>query len=255
VASVDYRQGDYRAVADRLRPAAEQLVGWCSPGAGDLVVDVAAGSGNVARLCADRGADVVAVDLVVEQLLLGREPGDGVGWVAGDAHALPVRDGVAAAALSTFGVIYAGRPDDAVRELARVCAPGGRIGLTAWPAGGYQEAAATALRDALGQDAGGHDHIAVWGTADRVAARLAAVADDVDVRTGELVATFPSVDAWWSSRSATTPSIVSARQHLDDAAFDALGRRHREIARECGDQDGDGFVLRDAYLVALARVR
>lgn len=79
---VDYRKGDYRAVADRLRPAAELVVEWCAPQPGHLVVDVAAGSGNVARLCAARAARVVAVDRVREQLLLGRQDADPISWVA-----------------------------------------------------------------------------------------------------------------------------------------------------------------------------
>lgn len=45
--AVDYRQGDYRVVAERLRPASAQLVEWCAPAAGGLVVDVGAGSGWV----------------------------------------------------------------------------------------------------------------------------------------------------------------------------------------------------------------
>jgi SAM-dependent methyltransferase len=251
VTGVDYREGDYREVADRLRPAAEQLVTWCAPVPYSLVVDVAAGTGNVSKLCTAYGAEAVAVDVVVEQLALGREVGDSISWVAGDATALPLRDGVAAAALSTFGVIYAARPDDAVRELARVVVPNGRIGLTAWPEGGYQQAASDLLRSG----ADGPDHIAVWGTAARITEHLGAVADEIEVRTGELTATFASVDAWWESRSTTTPSIVSARRGLDDDAFDELGRRYRELAREFGTTTDDRFVLSDSYLVALARVR
>ncbi|MFP5220383.1 MAG: class I SAM-dependent methyltransferase [Actinomycetes bacterium] len=253
--TVDFRQGDYRTVADRLRPAAEQLVAWCAPGPGELVVDIAAGNGNVARQCAERGADVVAVDLVLELLRLGREDGPGVDWIAGDAHALPLRDGVAELALSTFGVIYADRPGDAVRELGRVCRSGGRIGLATWPKGGYQEGAAVALREVAGVDNGGHDHIAVWGDAEQIEARLAAVADDVEVREGALDATFPSLTEWWRSRSTTTPSIVSAMSRLDEDGRAALAQRYLDVAAECGSQTDDGFTLHDTYLVALARVR
>lgn len=251
----DYRQGDYRVVADRLRPAAEQLVGWCAPGAGDLVVDVAAGSGNVSLLCAARGARAVAVDRVVEQLRLGRTGSPaGVRWVVGDAHGLPLRDGIAAAALSTFGVIYADRPEVAVSELGRVCRSGGTIGLTAWAAGGSQEQSAEVFTQML-PTPDTHDHIALWGAAEPIAERLASVADSVEVRTGELTASFASVDAWWSAQVTTAPRIVTARQQLSPAAFEELGRQLREVARSFGRQDADGFVLRDSYLLARGRAR
>ena len=251
---VDFSQGDYRVVAARLLPAAEQLVAWCAPSAGQLVVDVAAGSGNVAHLCTRRGANVVAVDLSVDLLRLGREDGEGVRWVAGDAHALPLADDVADAALSTFGLIYADRPDDAVRELARVVRPGGRIGIATWPQGGYQGVVADTLRQVAG-DGPHHDHVAVWGTAEQIRTRLSAVADDVEVREGRIEARFPSLDAWWQSRATTTPTIVHARGRLDDEGFADLTRRHLEAARASGVETEDGFVLRETYLVALGRVR
>src|SRR6185295_2075564 len=34
---------------------------------------------------------------------------------------------------STCGVMFASRPEEVAKELARLCRPGGRIGLTTWP--------------------------------------------------------------------------------------------------------------------------
>ena len=251
----DYRQGDYRIVAERLRPAAALLVTLAAPRAGDLVVDVAAGSGNVARLCTARGARALAVDRVPEQLALGRTdgPDDAISWVAGDARAMPVASGVADAALSTFGLIYAEQPDVAVAETARICRSGGTIGLTAWPADGHQQAFTTLLLEATG-DRPPHDHLAVWGTAERIADRFAPVADGVRVVSGELLVRASSVDDWWHAREATPP-IASARARLDDDAYDELARGMRSLAREVGEQDQDGFLLRDGYLAAVATVR
>jgi hypothetical protein len=75
---------------------------------------------------------VVAVDLEVAQLRLGRERDHGVGWVVGDAVALPLRDGSADQVLSTFGLIFAPDPARAVEQAARVCRPGGVLGLATW---------------------------------------------------------------------------------------------------------------------------
>lgn len=249
---VDYRQGDYRVVADRLRPASAELVAWAAPRPGGLVVDVGAGTGNLARLCAARGARAVAVDQVREQLLLGAaEGGDGIAWVVGDAHALPLRDRVADATLSVFGAIYAERPQQAVAELGRVTRPGGSVGLTAWPDEGYQQAFSLLLQEVFGEVT--RDHLAVWGASDRLAGLLSAAADDVEVRTAELVDRFPSVDAWWRTREFSPP-LAAARQRLDAADYAELGRRFRAVVEERGEH-GDGVVVRERYLLALGRAR
>jgi SAM-dependent methyltransferase len=54
----------------------------------------------------------------------------------GDAENLPFRDGAFDAIVSTFGVMFASRPDAAAAELARVCRKRGRIALTTWVADG-----------------------------------------------------------------------------------------------------------------------
>ena len=251
---VDYRRGNYRAVADRLRPAAELLVDWCAPLPGHLVVDVAAGSGNVAQLCAARTARVVAVDRVREQLLLGRQDDDAIHWVVGDALALPLADDVADAALSTFGLIFADPPEQAVLELTRVCRSGSVVGITAWPDAGFQHAAWQAFQEVGGVASGGHDHLSAWGTPERLARRLGRVVDDVEVCTGTLHGTFPSLGDWWRGR-ATTPPVMTARERLDDAGFAELARRLQEAARQFGTENEHGFVLDDAYLAARGRVR
>jgi SAM-dependent methyltransferase len=50
----------------------------------------------------------------------------------GDAERLPFDDGAFDAVISTFGVMFASRPEAAAAELARVCRPGGRIALATW---------------------------------------------------------------------------------------------------------------------------
>ncbi len=65
---VDYRQGDYRVGARRLLPAAHHLVELAGVTAGQLVLDVAAGTGTSAVPAAERGAEVVATDRTPELL-------------------------------------------------------------------------------------------------------------------------------------------------------------------------------------------
>jgi SAM-dependent methyltransferase len=54
-----------------------------------------------------------------------------------DAEALPFEDASFDAVLSTFGVMFAPDQPKAAAELARVCRPGGRIGLANWTPEGF----------------------------------------------------------------------------------------------------------------------
>jgi SAM-dependent methyltransferase len=61
----------------------------------------------------------------------GRE-GLKIEYQIGDAEKLPFADQAFDGVISTFGVMFASRPEAAARELARVCRRGGRIALTTW---------------------------------------------------------------------------------------------------------------------------
>ena len=105
-----------------------------APRPGERFLDVATGTGEIALRAARAGAEVTAVDIAPAMLALAREkPGaERVRFDEGDAEALPYRDAEFDVVASNFGVIFAPDRDAAAHELARVCRPGGRIGLTAW---------------------------------------------------------------------------------------------------------------------------
>jgi SAM-dependent methyltransferase len=54
-----------------------------------------------------------------------------------DAESLPFPDASFDAVISTFGVMFTPNQDKAAAELARVCKPGGRIGLANWTPEGF----------------------------------------------------------------------------------------------------------------------
>lgn len=252
---VDYTKGDYRTVAERLLPAARGLVERCAPGEGQLVVDVAAGSGNVAGLCRERGARVVAVDLEPAQLRLGRTDGDGIGWVVGDAQALPLADGVADQVLSTFGMVFAPDPALAVEQAARICRPGGLLGLATWSGNHLQRAQVDVMDAVLPELRSASDPLHAWGSEAAVAERLGPVSDDVTVERGALTRTYASLDAWWADRSRTAPRVVTARQHLDDDGFAELGARLRAAVEPFARPVDRGLAFDDEYLLVVARLR
>jgi ubiquinone/menaquinone biosynthesis C-methylase UbiE len=127
--------GDYHAFARHsLWQFGPELVEACGIGPGQRVLDVAAGSGNVAIRAAEAGAHVVASDLTPENFEAGRREAAAHGvrleWVEADAEALPFDDGEFDVVTSAFGAVFAPDQQVVADELVRVCRPGGTIGLT-----------------------------------------------------------------------------------------------------------------------------
>jgi SAM-dependent methyltransferase len=134
--------GDYHAVATEIIPdLGPVLVEATHLGPGDHVLDVAAGSGNVAIPAAATGAHVIASDLTPELLDEGRADAEAAGvsleWQVADAEHLPFEDNMFDAVTSCVGVMFAPHHQAAADELVRVCRPGGRIGLIAWTPSGF----------------------------------------------------------------------------------------------------------------------
>jgi SAM-dependent methyltransferase len=128
--------GDYHQFARQLLWGfGEQLVAACGIRPGQRVLDVAAGTGNVAIRAAQAGADVVASDLTPEHFDAGRLEAAAHGvqleWVEADAEALPFADGEFDVVTSAFGAVFAPRQELAADEMLRVCRPGGTLALTA----------------------------------------------------------------------------------------------------------------------------
>ncbi|MGH3022101.1 MAG: class I SAM-dependent methyltransferase [Gaiellaceae bacterium] len=129
--------GDYHRFAkETVWELGPVLVTACGVSAGQRVLDVAAGTGNVAIRAAEAGADVVASDLTPENFEAGRREARARGveleWVEADAEALPFRDGEFDVVTSSFGAMFAPNHQAAADELVRACRPGGTIGLLAF---------------------------------------------------------------------------------------------------------------------------
>src|SRR4051794_34502878 len=129
--------GDYHAVATEIIPdLGPVLVEAAGLGPGDHVLDVAAGSGNVAIPAAEAGAHVIASDLTPELLEQGKVDAQAAGvrleWEVGDAENLPYESDSFDAVTSCVGVMFAPHHQAAADELVRVCRPGGRVGLISW---------------------------------------------------------------------------------------------------------------------------
>lgn len=128
--------GKYDEVSRGIADAIEHCVFRLNPLRGERVLDLSTGTGWTSRAVARRGATVIGVDIAGELLNVAREKAAAEGlpieYRLGDAECLPFEDGEFDAIVSTFGVMFASRPEAAASELARVCRRGGRIALTAW---------------------------------------------------------------------------------------------------------------------------
>jgi ubiquinone/menaquinone biosynthesis C-methylase UbiE len=126
--------GDYHSFASKtVWEVGPLLVEACEIAEGQRVLDVAAGSGNVAIRAAEAGARVVASDLTPENFESGRREasirGVSLDWVEGDAEALPFADGEFDVVTTSFGAMFAPDHQAAASEMLRVCRPGGTIGM------------------------------------------------------------------------------------------------------------------------------
>jgi SAM-dependent methyltransferase len=251
-------KGDYGAVARRMQPAADALVRAAGVAPRDRVLDVAAGTGNVAVAAARRGAHVLAIDLSPELVARGADRchtfGLHVEWREGDAHALPVVSESLDIALSAFGVMYASDPHGAVDELFRAVHRDGVVGLASWTRGSFQDAAHRALArhvPAPEPPRRGVD----WLDPDAVRALLAPHACTVEVVGGEMSWCFDSVGAWLEQAARAAPPLVAVREAVAPDTF-AAAMRDIEAAVEPFVTRVEGAVLlRQDFSVVVARKR
>src|SRR5262249_60648588 len=125
-------------VAAPLAPVLAPLVGGLGPARGARWLDLATGTGALALLAARHGAEVTGLDLAPKLIETARrlaaDSGVNVRFDVGDAEAIPCRDASFTVVSSSMGIIFAPDHEAVAREVARVCAPGGRIGFSAWRA-------------------------------------------------------------------------------------------------------------------------
>lgn len=136
-----WSSGDYAVVGTTLQIVGEDLCEAMDLRAGQMVLDVAAGNGNVSLAAARRWCDVTSTDYVPALLERGRQRAAAdrltIKFQEADAEALPFADNTFDAVVSTFGVMFTPDQEKAASELMRVCRPGGKIGLANWTPEGY----------------------------------------------------------------------------------------------------------------------
>ncbi|TVP56426.1 MAG: methyltransferase domain-containing protein [Gemmatimonadales bacterium] len=129
-----------RAWSQPLEPAQNALLEMAALQPGDEVLEVACGSGLVTVRAAEAvgpSGRVVATDLSEGMLERAREAlapalADRVTFERRDAEALGLHDEDFDVAIASLGLMYVPNPDAALREMARVLRPGGRVVASVW---------------------------------------------------------------------------------------------------------------------------
>ena len=215
------------------------------PRPGERWLDVGTGGGGLALQLAKSGADVVGVDIAEDGLDHAREAAAAEGVSAtfeyGDAQELPFPaaafDGVA----SAFGVIFAADPERTAAELARVCRPEGKLGLTLMPMDS-RTGEVFSLLERYGRRA---SHPGKWS---EDAEALLEGAFELEVERRESPAPHQHTPLSWEESVQSFAPLRDVVERLDDdavvalrAELDTIDERYREAA--------------PSYFIALGRRR
>ncbi|HEX7126607.1 MAG TPA: class I SAM-dependent methyltransferase [Thermodesulfobacteriota bacterium] len=240
-----WSSGDYAVVGTTLQIVGEELCEALDLRAGQRVLDVAAGNGNVALAAARRFCDVVATDYVPALLDRARERAVAerlaIECREADAEALPFPDGAFDAVVSTFGVMFTPAQDRAAAELVRVCRPGGKIGLANWTPQGFVGQLFATIAAHVPPPAGARSP-ALWGTRARIAELFEARAASIASAHRTFVFRYRSPAHWLAVFRASYGPLLKTFAALDADAQTALGRDLLALVARF-DRSGDGSMV------------
>ena len=243
--------GNYAVVGTTLQIVGEHLCEALDLRAGSRVLDVAAGNGNATLAAARRWCDVTSTDYVPSLLDSGRvralAEGHAIQFREADAENLPFPDASFDVVMSTFGVMFTPKQDKAASELARVCKPGGRIGLANWT----PESFIGQLFKTIGKyipPAPGIHSPALWGTQARLNELLGKAAREIRTTSREFTFRYRS-PAHWIEVFRTYYGPMNKTFGALDAGKQAAFTRDLLALMESRNRSGDGtLVLPSEYL-------
>ena len=225
---------------------------------GDSVLDVACGTGIVARTAKGRvgaAGRVVGVDLNPAMLTVAERVCPGVEFHRADVTALPFDTGTFDAALCQMALMFFSDRIAAIAEMGRVVEPGGGVvvimvpsSLDAQPA--YQRLVMLAAHHA------GPEAVAILGSywacgdLDELLATVdAAGLDIIATRTRMGTARFASIDEFVSVEVESTP----VRERLTDDQYQVLRHEANQVLGEFVAADGRAEIPIEGHLVAARR--
>ena len=251
--------GDYPAVAERIDAVPPRdLLNRVAIAPADDVLDVATGTGNVALRAAAAGARVVGLDLTPELFAAARrraaEYRVAVEWIEGDAEELPFADASFDHVLSVFGVQFAPRHAVVAAELARVCRPGGDIGLVNWTPTGLIGELFAIMSGYLPAPPPYASAPPLWGSEPHVRGLFAGTGVVLTFAVGHNPWRFDSAEHFVAFLETAYGPTLKARERLTpEGRWDAC-RAEIVAMADRRDEATDGrLLLRAEYLVAIGR--
>lgn len=246
-ARVTWTAGDFGRIAAGYASGAAAFVDRLQLAAGERVLDVACGTGNLALPAARHGATVTGIDIASNLIEAARRASAAeslpIRFDVGAAESLPYGDGAFDTVVSMFGVMFSGRPEVALSELLRVTRPGGRIALANWMPDGFTGRMLRAHLALVPPPPGAPSSLA-WGNEAVLRERLQVHADRIRSVTcvprtidlafplspsgvvelfrefyGPTVRTFAALEA--EERAALTAGLVHLWESHTDASHDA----------------------------------
>ena len=246
-----WASGDYAIVGTTLQIVGEDLCEALDLRAGQTVLDVAAGNGNVSLAAARRWCEVTATDYVPSLLERAQERAEAerlpIAFREADAEALPFAPASFDAIVSTFGVMFTPDQQRAADEMIRVCKRGGKIGLANWTPEGF-----------IGQlfkTIGGHvpppvgmKSPALWGTRARISELFEPHATSIKSAQRNFVFRYRSPAHWLDVFKTYYGPVLKTFAALDPAKQQALQHDLLALAGRFNRADDGTMVVPSEYL-------
>lgn len=250
--------GDYAVIGTTLQIVGETLCEALDLRAKERVLDVAAGNGNATLAAARRWCDVVSTDYVGALLERGQArasaEGLAVQFTEADAENLPYADGSFDVVLSTFGVMFTPNQERAANELARVCRPGGKIGLANWTPPGFIGELFKLIGRYVPPPAGVKS-AALWGTEDRLRELFGESIATLETSRKNFVFRYRTPQHWLDTFRTYYGPMQKAFGAVDAAQQEALAADLLRLVRQFNRADDGAMVVPGEYLEAVIKVR
>lgn len=250
--SVAWGNGPYERITNTIRDIHTLVLERTDPKAGERVLDAATGTGAVAILAAQRGADVVGQDIAPVLIDTARqraeEEGVEVDFEVEDAEAMSYDDASFDVVLSTCGVMFAPDHEAIAHELGRVTKPGGRLALACWKPNTGMHDVFKMMGPYLPPPAPGAGSPFAWGDRDHVGELL----DDtfeLSFEEHDSPLTLASGEDYWQLFSTSYGPTKTA---IEGLAPERREEFHRAWV-EFGDarREGDAMIHHREYLLTL----
>lgn len=243
--------GDYGVVGTLVLISAENLCEAADIRPSERVLDVATGHGNTALAAARRFGKVIGVDYVPALLERARvraaAEGLPVEFQEGDAEALAFPDASFDVVLSTFGSMFAPDHERTASEMARVCKPGGRIGLVSWTPDSHIGRMFQVTSRFVPPPAGLTPPVK-WGDEAHLRSIFGRAIRSIESRRRELVFRYASFEHWMQVMGRYYGPVVRAFAALEPAKRQELEQAIAALQREDSRTKDGSLIIPSTYL-------